>query len=362
MLLLAGPVVGQARIEGRVTDMASGEGVADVHVFVSGSQAGAVTGPEGRFLLQGVPLGANRIVVSSVGYLSQAHDVVVRRPIRFELDFVLEARVVPLQEIVVTGERDPAWDAQLRRFERAFLGHEEQAEHIRILNPEVLTFRDRDGRLQATASAPLQIENRALGYHILYFLRVFDHKGRQTRQEGEALFSPLETDDDGEAVRWVEARKAAYLGSSRHFLRALFAGTTREAGFFMYTSETPRPPGQSTPYEVNRAAPFRTPQFALEPAGLTRSGPSARERYLAFDDYVEVVYTRDTETRAYRAWQGLPEPTLDEHQRSWLTLSRDSVLVDMDGSVINPYGVVYYGYMAFERLADVVPKEYRPGS
>ncbi|MFT5517375.1 MAG: hypothetical protein ACI80V_003518 [Rhodothermales bacterium] len=57
---------------------------------------------------------------------------------------------------------------------------------------------------------------------------------------------------------------------------------------------------------------------------------------------------------------GLPEPVRADYQRSWIALTNDSALMDSDGGILDAYGVVYYGHMAFERLADLVPKEYVP--
>lgn len=353
---------GGARISGRVTHAESGAGLSDVHVFVSGSTAGTTTNAEGAFLLEGVPLGANRIVVSRVGYGRQAHDVVIRRPISFSLDFSMEPRIVDLEEIVVTGELDPDWETHLGAFARGFLGMTDRASSAQIMNPEVLSFHVNAGTFVATAEGPVEVENRAMGYRILYFLRTYEMSGDETRQEGEALFSEMEPESEEQHQRWLAARKEAYEGSSRHLFRQLFHADTKGAGFFLYAANRPRPPREDATWRQNLAAPTPTPQFAIQPNELTSPGPSARERYVSFDRYIEVVYTKQSETRAYRTWQGLPEVIRDDYQRSWITLARDSVLVDSDGGVLDAYGVVYYGYMAFERLADLVPKEYVPPS
>lgn len=358
----SGQARGGARIAGQVTNAESGAGLPDVHVFISGTTAGTTSDEEGRFLLDAVPLGANRIVVSRVGYGRQAHDVVVRRPISFSMDFSLEPRVVDLEEIVITGELDPNWETHLTDFRRGFLGMTDRAAESEIRNPEVLSFRNEGGIFIAEAEGPVIVENRATGYRILYFLRTFEKKGDETRQEGEALFTELLPSSDEERERWDRARRDAYLGSSRHLFRQLFHAETKDAGFFLYAASRPRAPRHAAAWRQNQAAPIRAPQFALQPEELTSAGPSARERYLAFPRYIEVVYTKENETRAYRTWQGLPEPVRDDYQRSWLTLTRDSVLVDSDGGVLDAYGVVYYGHMAFERLADLVPKEYVPPS
>jgi hypothetical protein len=335
-------------------------GLPDVHVFVSGSTAGTTSDAEGLFSLEGIPLGANRIVVSRVGYGRQAHDVVVRRPISFAMDFSLAPHIVDLEEIVVTGELDPNWERHLSDFRAGFLGLTERAPMTQIMNPEVLSFREEGGIFSARADGPLLIENRATGYHILYFLRTYEISGDETRQEGEALFTEMVPASEVEREQWETARKDAYHGSSRHLFRQLFHAQTKEAGFFLYAASRPRPPREASAWRQNLAAPTPSPQFALQPEGLTSAGPSARERYVSFSRYIEVVYTKESETRAYRMWQGLPEVVRDDYQRSWITLARDSVLVDSDGGVLDAYGVVYFGQMAFERLADLVPKEYVP--
>ncbi|NNE69902.1 MAG: carboxypeptidase-like regulatory domain-containing protein [Rhodothermales bacterium] len=363
-LLLVEPAFAQsgggARISGQVTHAETGEPIGGVHVFISGSTAGTISGPDGLFELNAIPLGANRIVVSSVGYRRQGHDVVVRRPIGFSMDFALEPEVVPLEEITVTGELDPRWPEQLEAFQREFLGFTARAAESRIANPEILDFAEVNGVLRARAEGPLVVENRALGYRILYFLQAFESRGRETRQEGEALFSELDPKTPEQLEEWAQARREAYLGSSRHLFRQLFREQTKEAGFFLYSSDEPRPPREAAPYRQNQAAPIQRPQFAMRPADLVSEGPSPRERLVSFPKYVEVVYTKEDESATYRRWQGLPEPLRPDYQRSWVRLTRESVLVDTDGSILDAYGVVFYGHMAYERLADLVPREYAP--
>ena len=81
---------------------------------------------------------------------------------------------------------------------------------------------------------------------------------------------------------------------------------------------------------------------------------------LAFTEYLEVIYTGEREHVSYLKWQGLDRAREQGHQRSWIHLADSSVVFDAHGSVLNPYGVIYFGYMSFERLADLLPKDYRP--
>jgi hypothetical protein len=94
------------------------------------------------------------------------------------------------------------------------------------------------------------------------------------------------------------------------------------------------------------------PRYFLKP---TEEG---REFALTFPSFLEVVYTGERETRAYRRWVGMPQDMDLEYQRSWIQLTRDFALLDRDGNVLDPESLIYFGYMAFERLADAVPREY----
>lgn len=276
------------------------------------------------------------------------------------MDFELEPAILSLDEITITDELDPAWKNHLEEFTAEFLGYTDRARSSRIVNPEVLDFSAAGGVLTARAAGPVIVENRALGYRILYFLQTYVGTGRRTRQEGEALFAELDPGSESERQEWETARLEAFRGSTRHLFRQLFRERTKGAGFFLYAAEEPRSPRESAAYRSNQAAPTQRPQFAIQPSELVSDGPSPRERFVSFPRFVEVVYTKENESRAYRQWQGLPEPARPGYQRSWIRLTRDSVLVDTDGSILDAEGVAFYGHMAYERLADMVPREYIP--
>jgi len=59
---------GQATLVGRVTDAETNAPLASVNVFIATSTRGTTTDADGRFRLPGVPLGAQRLYVSRIGY------------------------------------------------------------------------------------------------------------------------------------------------------------------------------------------------------------------------------------------------------------------------------------------------------
>ena len=69
----------------------------------------------------------------------------------------------------------------------------------------------------------------------------------------------------------------------------------------------------------------------------------------------------ETEDPSYYEWQRRNGITSSEKfQTSWITMERGPTVVDYKGDILDPYGVTFSGYLAFERVADEVPKEFRP--
>lgn len=194
------------------------------------------------------------------------------------------------------------------------------------------------------------IENRALGYRIQYFLHEFIADGDRTSLDGAPLFEELTSDDAGEMARWVAERKRAFDGSPRQFLQAILQGHSEGLGYITYRVDRPSPTTRQSRSH---------PRFIISPRKFVSPGRSPREMTLAFGGYIEVIYRREKETKAYLKWHGMPWNSEPSNQRSWLRLPEGTVTIDRKGNVLDPYGITYYGYMAFEYLADMLPEEYR---
>lgn len=109
-LLLALPLSASAgitgKIAGRVTDAATGEGLAGVNILVVGTTLGAATDPEGHFTVINIPPGRHDLRVSLIGYTPMTY-----RNVRVVVDQTtlqnvrLEASAVELADVVVQAER-----------------------------------------------------------------------------------------------------------------------------------------------------------------------------------------------------------------------------------------------------------------
>ncbi len=336
---------GTARIVGRVTAADSQYPLPNTHVFIASSLIGTTSDSEGRFELTNVPAGAHRLVVSMVGYAPYERDSLFRASTSYTFDIQLEPATIALEEIVVSAREARRWQRRLIKFTRLFLGETSNSEFTTIENPEVLSFTAKLGRLSVTASAPLIIENQALGYQLQYFLKEFFYFGTTVKYDGDPLFRELEPSSEEEAVRWTANREAAFYGSQRHYFLALLDQRTDQEGFVTYRRYKLGADGAS---------------FLVDTGTLLRGGPTPLEKELTFSGFLEIVYTGEKESPDFRRWQRGSASTRLGDQRSFIKLNDGPTLIDQAGEVIDPYGITVYGYFAFERFGDRMPKEYRP--
>jgi hypothetical protein len=338
----------RSEIEGRVVNAETGEPLLGVHVFLSGTRNGAVTNAAGRYQLRDVPPGSYRLVVSSIGYGRISKTISVPSGSQLTVNHELKPVIYELGEIYA-GNLDERWERYVERFTRLFIGESTLSDSVKILNPEVLRFDRRWwGRFEAEALAPLQIENRALGYRITYYLDEFIHTGTRTRWDGEPLFFEMTPENEEQSRMWEENRRKAFYGSLRHFLISLMEGRTEDDGFVVYNL-------RRETYGYSPRNKFRT-----SPHRLLRETNEDHLRHMRFNGRLEILYTRRGEDPRYVEWAPDLFRAPNTMQTSYFELNRRNITIDPDGEVAEVYGATRYGYFAFHRIADKTPREYRP--
>lgn len=343
---------GRATLSGRVVDAETGLPLPGAHVYVAASTMGTTTDAEGRFLLRPVPLGAQRVRVSMMGYEAAERDTLLTRPAPYRLAVRLKPAVVEVGRLTVDAERDSKWRKRLATFDRLFLGTSALAERSVIQNPEVLDFETRWwGRFEAEAARPLVVENDALGYRLTYFLRAFRESGARLHWDGDPLFEALAPADSAQAAAWKSARRAAYRGSLRHFLRALLADRLREEGF-QVRHLRPDPFGPGRRYDEGRPARRKR---------LLSPGRDSTYTLLDFRGRLKVVYADEAADPAFARSRYRLSDYAPDRQVSYLEIEDGPVTVDRTGEILEADGAVLYGYWAFERTSELmIPKEYQP--
>lgn len=337
-LLFGGGILAQsAALSGRVTDAKTGEPLVSVNVFFTNTTIGASTSTDGRYRIENIPPGSYELVAAIVGY--EHRQVMLRLAVgeQLEQDFALTPRVYKSAEVRVEGSRaeHQAWQRYYKRFQREFLGATLNASQCHILNPEVLDFqKDPSGILLASAEAPLEIMNYALGYKALVILLYFSYTDQSFSCRFTAQFTELTSLQRDE--EWAEKRREAYRGSFRHFLNALHDGRLNETRFSISATR-----GMGREYTRH---PFLSPKWQAQ---LVSHAADSSQCRLHFPFTLEVYFDGERD-----------ELTGRKYQLSYLTLNSDTVTVSLNS--YTPHTVLRYGRWGNERFADMLPLDYQP--
>ena len=353
LLLTAATSVAQnlhpGEIRGVVLSSETGDPLSGAHVFLSGTKTGTVTEPSGRFHIRNIQPGIYDVVVSMLGYKRETNRHRISPGSSLILNHEMKPVVYEMDEIYA-GNLDENWQRYFERFEKLFIGESSRADDVMILNPEVLRFESRWwGRFSAEALAPLQIENRALGYMIIYHLDEFFHIGDQTRWDGDPLFSELAPADETEAQLWKQNRETAFYGSMRHFYLSLINDRLDEEGFMVYRSPA---------HSITR--PAGTNRMRINRSRLIQSTGDPYLWHLSFSGLLEIIHTESHTDSNYEEWQRRNHHRDRGSRSSFLELNKPYITIDSDGEIEETYGTTRYGYYSFLRVADNTPRDYRP--
>ena len=98
----------RATINGTVTSRDSGEPMAGVQVFLSGTSFGAITQANGRYVIANVPPGTYTVIAQSIGYADgRRENVRANTAEPAVVNFEMATTALRLEQVVVTGTIDP---------------------------------------------------------------------------------------------------------------------------------------------------------------------------------------------------------------------------------------------------------------
>ncbi|MFQ5640647.1 MAG: carboxypeptidase-like regulatory domain-containing protein [bacterium] len=357
----------KALITGKVIDGDTGLPLENVNVFLANTMMGSATNSNGQFRIRNVPRGRFELIVSMIGYAVIKTKITVSDTMQNDIVFKLHPKPYQAPEIVVSAADMEKWRKNLSKFTEHFLGTSKNAAECTLLNSEVLDFEKKGGLLSAVAHAPLQIENKALGFLVHFNLEEFSCQDNEINYLGYMRFEELTPKSLEEKKKWRQNRRTAYNGSLRHFLTASFNNRLQEEGFYLYEAPERNKDNRNSFRErvtkprflyYNRS-PF-DPQFHLE-------------REVRFKDYLEVVYTGELEEEGYvdyrmsqrrprvrRGFRSRADEREPQNQTSWIAMNQDEVIIDKFGHLNTPFALKSYGYWAWEHVAEMLPWEYDP--
>lgn len=395
-LVISFQAVAQQSIKGRVINEANGAPVPGSSVFITSTSKGTLSDAGGYFVLNDVPSGKHELVISSVGYETVVYPFSdAQLPLQLRVE--LKIKVQELQNVTVEPYVEEGWDKWGKTFTENFIGYTDNAARCRIKNQQAIRFRyfKKSNRLIAFADEPLQIENRALGYHITYQLEDFEinFRERTSVYVGYSLYSEYGRDRRA----WQRRREQAYYGSMMHFVRSLYAGSLLQNGFEvrrMQRIANMEKERVRALYKVVRTTSFQGGVATItekEPPGLHPDTIAYYKSVLRqqdytditgkdlltadslilqregdhllfyFPDYLAITYKNELEDESYLRSQ--MQNRKPYYQRSWIYLPDLKPLwIERNGSYYNPRDLYFMGYWSWsEKMGDSLPLDYIPG-
>ena len=339
--------------KGTIADYETGEGIPYATVFLANTTFGVSADGEGKFSLT-IPDGNYEVIVRMLGYEGLTYNLRTAelQPQGYKL--LLIAADEELDVLYVEESRDPAWYRNLGEFKRNFLGTSEIAQSCQLLNETVLRLDDHTepGVLKVSATDLMKINNQKLGYRIDYWLKEFKYQAREgyVFYAGYPFFIEDSTLSKSNRRKVEKRRDIAYKGSLQHLIRSFYEGNAEGEGFVLrkiYRMPDPSKPGKFI--DQLDTSPISQDVFIRK----NLDG----EVFLSFQDHLHITYIHERESIAYlgSSYRGKPG-----NQVSIMHLEIDSLKIFPNGSYDDPFGLLMEGYMAWERVGDLLPIDYEP--
>lgn len=367
LLLLLVALLSEAQhngtIFGKIIDNKTAQPVPFATVFLSGTSIGTQSGEDGSFMLNPVPKGKYDLTISCLGYQLTSIQIAFDGA-----DRKLNIRLLPQAKVLKEIEfkvKASAYRRYRSEFKRTFLGQTFNSGKCTIINLDDVDFGyDEEGRvLTASCDKPIIVENRAIGYRMYYLMSMFklDYRTGYYSVSGIPRFEPLRTKKSGELKSWLKQRDRSYNGSMNHFMVSLKYSCLAENNFSIFLLEKNHGQGPAGgEWEKLGDTLFRVKRITEAELFARRKNERLLLKIIYAGETQEPNYYRnhshEDAGRANRlVVQALP-------QTSYIKFTRHELVIYENGYYEDPLTFLIYGYMAWERMADLLPAEYRPGA
>lgn len=357
-LLLLIPIVSlaQVKITGKVINMTDTKPVPNASVFLNNAQVGNKTADDGTFTLSNVKPGKYDFIVSIVGYETYTYSLQAGST-NINLGTIsIIPKTFQLNEVKIRP--DPNRERYYSIFRQQFLGSSKNAAQCKILNSDVLDFEydDITNILKASSHDFLEIENKALGYHIRYKVTNFNYNIPRVMlyYEGISTFEDL-PGTERQKQKWHKRRQTAYLGSSMHFYRsAIKDNLTAENFVVMRLIRDPNPGYRGGSNNKYHQSLVNKPLNRNEFFNLTdQEGLFA----ITFTDCLYIMYTKKEQDPSTSSIQALDMPN---HATTIVSFEEPHAFFDNNGIIANPHAIIYEGDWGVSRVAEMLPVDYEP--
>ena len=373
----------QVLFEGVIKDAATKEVLQGASIYVPNSSRGTYSDFEGKFSLE-LPITTKEIIISYVGYITIKTGLNLSDGNNINKTIYLREIKNELNEVVfIKQKHDKNWERMFEIFKANFIGNSDIAREAEILNPEDIILNEEKTpekyNLIANANKPLQIRNKATGYVISYELIQFNHTviGQNqlfTFYLGYPFFKDITKEEKLNPKKISKNRLEAYLGSSMHFVRALFNEKLLEEGFSV--RELIKIPNPDYPdekevekiiakakltndYSLIRKLPEKEiNKLGTIPLPISKFTIQENEKkFIKFDNYINVTYTKAAPDEKFLIFNTKENANF---QVSQLKNEDEAVEYFADGNYYNPANLFFYGYMGWKKVGDMLPFDYQP--
>ncbi|MBY0433055.1 MAG: carboxypeptidase-like regulatory domain-containing protein [Cyclobacteriaceae bacterium] len=351
-LFLSGVAVFGQRgsITGRILDASTLEPLPFSNIFVDQTTMGVAADDKGVYRMQNIPPGSYDFVFSYVGYQLYKTRQVIKSGEQLTLDIKLLPDEKQLAEVSVTTKRDKIWEGQRKEFEKAFFGQNKFSKSCKIINPWVLEFKTDKNLLSATSIQPLEIENWALGYRILYYLREFVVNQSVYKIAGQVRFEEINSTSTEFRESWIKERQNAYRGSYRHFFKSVIDSRLDDEGFLLYVDK--QTDLSKTVRNSNFGAQLGKTIDRIDSKSIKVNQISEGRYSIQMPAKLEVHYSK--ERTPQRIYDDVYFPV------SWLTVQGGTIEVDANGVLPTPARLIVTGQMNEGRVGALLPNNYKP--
>ncbi|MDR3693003.1 carboxypeptidase-like regulatory domain-containing protein [Mucilaginibacter sp.] len=346
------------QISGRVVDSIDKKPIANASIFLSNSTVGVTTNDDGTFKLNVSKSGKYQVIVTVIGYATYQGMLFMDNQNINVHDIELVPKVIKLSEVKV--QVDPNWDRNYRWFKEEFLGRSGFADKCKIINPEVLelSYDEKTKMLKGSSTDILEIENNALGYKLKYVLSDFtdDRIINKVTYKGLVLFEQL-PGDKNQQLKWKKNRLKAYNGSIMHFLRSVLYNQLSEEGFVVY--QLKRKP---IPTKTLTQSPIKyIDSLAQTPLQINDFIEVSNKKGIYAMAYKDCLYVMYTKLHNYTGnLEDIPAASQPGYAKTIVTFTAPNTFFDDNGIIVNPESLVYEGYWAKIRVAELLPSDYSP--
>jgi hypothetical protein len=357
----------QKNLNGIVLDAEKNKPLQNVSVFLNTTSIGTTSNEQGIFSLS-IPNGKYELIISSVGYETYIQSV-NSKELPGLLTIRLKVKSEILQEVIVEPYVENGWDKWGNFFLENFIGVSTNAMDCKIKNTDVIHFRDskKSNELTAVAEEPLVIENKALGYTILYQLESFkyDFDHGYLLYTGYPFFKPM-NGNASKQKKWENRRKEVYYGSMMHFMRSVYRNTIMQEGFEVRSLKKVPATGVkidsvSEDYYLDQIAHQDNYRDVI---GSPLTGDSIAYAVnnttagLYFTDFLFIIYRNKPAPTEYR--QKFPKNSTSMMSQI-LLINQRPVEIEANGNYYNPTDLISTGYWAWsEKIAMMLPFDYKP--